>query len=78
MMWFSNGLTSPTEFVGLHLGQDEGAFVLLVMYPDGSQATEIFNDEPTLVEGAIKLHDELIVRGWQPWAEPARLWANES
>ena len=42
MLWFSNAPASPTEFVGLQLGQDEGTYVLRVMYPDGSQGTEIF------------------------------------
>ncbi len=78
MMWFSNGLASPPQFVGVHLGQDEGAYVLVLMYADGSQATEISDDEATLVEVAIKLHHDLIIRGWQPWPQPARLWANES
>ena len=78
MMWFSNPLVLPTQFIGVHVGQAEGTYVMLLMYPDGSQEAEAFDDEDALVEVAMKLHGELIIRGWQPWPEPARLWVNES
>ena len=55
-----------------------GAYVLRVLRPDGSQETRICDDESVLADLAIALHDALIVRGWQPWPQPARLWANES
>ena len=78
MLWFSNAPASPTEFVGLQLGQNEEAYILRVRCPDGSQATEVFDDEPTLVERGIKLQGDLITCGWQSWPEPARLSANKS
>ena len=64
--------------MGIHAGQERGSYVLLLMHPDGSQETEIFDDEDSLVEGAIKLQDNLIIHGWRPCPEPARLWVNES
>ncbi len=82
MLWFSKALARPPEFMGVHYGRDVGRHVgrhvLLVMYPDGSQEAEIFDDEATLVEGAMKLHDELIMRGWWLCPESARRWVNES
>ena len=78
MLWFSEALVSLPQFMGVHYGRDVGRHVLLVMYPDGSQKTEIFDDEAALVEGALKLRDELIRRGWWLCLEPPRCWVNES
>ena len=78
MLWFSNTLASPPQFIGVRLTQQDAAPALLLMYPDGSQNTEILDDEDALVEGAMKLHDALIIHGWRLCPEPARLWVNES
>ena len=78
MLWFSKALANPPQFMGVHYGRDVGRHVLFVMYPDGSQETEIFDDEAALVEGAMKLHDELIMRGWWLCLEPPHRWVNES
>ena len=79
MFWFSNARdAAPTRFMGLHFGQEKGAYVLRLLRPDGSQETRICDDEGVLADLAIALHDALIIRGWQPWPQPARLWANES
>ena len=64
MMWFSKGLTALPQFMGVQLAHHEGVYVIFCMYPDGSQNTEIFNDEDALVEGARRLSHELIGRGW--------------
>ena len=64
--------------MGLHFGQEKGAYVLRLLRPDGSQTRRICDDEGALVDLALDLHDTLIVGGWQPWPQPARLWANES
>ena len=72
MLWFSNGRASPPQFIGVRLTEKEGAPVLLLLYPDGSQETQIFDHEDALVEGAMKLHTELLMSGWRLCPEPAR------
>ena len=52
--------------MGLHFGQEKGAYVLRLLRPDGSQETRICDDEGVLADLAIALHDALIIRGWQP------------
>ena len=59
MLWFSNGWASPPQFIGVRLTENGGAPVLILLYPDGSQETETFDHEDALVEGAVKLHNEL-------------------
>ncbi len=73
MLWFSNGRASPPQFIGVRLTEKGGAPVLILQYPDGSQETEIFDHEDALVEGAMKLHNELLMSGWRLCPEPARL-----
>ena len=70
MVWFSNARDVPTQFMGLHCGQEKGAYVLRLLRPDGSQETRICDDEGVLADLAIALHDALIVRGWQLWPQP--------
>ena len=64
MMWFSKGVASPPQFMGVQLAHHAGVYVIFCMYPDGSQNTETFDNEATLVEGARRLSHELIGRGW--------------
>ena len=72
MLWFSNVRASPPAFIGVRLTEKGGAPVLILLYPDGSQETEIFDHEDALVEGAMKLHNELLMSGWQPRTGPPR------
>ncbi len=72
MLWFSNVRASPPEFIGVRLTEKGGAPVLILLHPDGSQETEIFDHEDALVEGAMKLHNELLMSGWQLCPEPVR------
>ena len=51
MLWFSNVRASPPQFIGVRLTEKRGAPVLILLYPDGSQETEIFDHEDALVEG---------------------------
>ena len=75
---FSYTLAASAQLTGVRLTQQDAATARLLMYTDGSQNTEIFDDEDALVEGAMKLHDALIIHGWRLCPEPARLWVNES
>ena len=61
MLWFSNAPDAPTQFMGLHVGQEKGAYVVRLLHPDGSQETRICDDEDTVVDMAIALHHELMV-----------------
>ncbi len=70
MLWFSNVRASPPAFIGVRLTEKEGTPVLILLYPDGSQETEIFDHEDALVQGAMKLHNELLMSGWQLCPEP--------
>ena len=45
MLWFSNVRASPPAFIGVRLTEKGGAPVLILLYPDGSQETEIFDHE---------------------------------
>ena len=72
MLWFSNVRASPPAFIGVRLTEKEGAPVLILLYPDSSQETEIFDHEDALVEGAMQLHNELLTSGWQLCPEQVR------
>ena len=72
MLWFSNVRASPPEFIGVRLTEKGGAPVLILLYPDSSQETEIFDHEDALVEGAMKLHNELLMSGWRLCPEPVQ------
>ena len=72
MLWFSNVRASPPQFIGVRLTEKGGAPVLILLYLDGSQETEIFDHEDALVEGAMKLHNELLTSGWRLCPEPVQ------
>ena len=72
MLWFSNVRASPPQFIGVRLTGKGGAPVLILLYPDGSQEPKIFDHEDALVEGAMKLHNELLTSGWRLCQEPVR------
>ena len=72
MLWFSNVRASPPQFIGVRLTEKRGAPVLILLYPDGSQETEIFDHEDALVEGGVKLHNELLTSGWRLCPEPVQ------
>ena len=63
----------PPEFIGGPLTEKGGAPVLILLYPDGSQETGIFDHEDALVEGAMNLHNELLMSGWRLCPEPVQL-----
>ncbi len=63
---------SPPQVIGVRLTERGGAPVLILQYPDGSQETEIFDHEDALVEGAMKLNNELLMSGSRLCPEPVR------
>ena len=72
MLWFSNVRASPPQFIAVRLTEKGGAPVLILLYPDGSQEIEIFDHEDPLVDGALKLHSELLMSSWRLCPEPIR------
>ena len=76
MLWFSNRPGAPTAFVGFHLAQEQGAYVLRVLHPDGSQETQIFADRDACIDHAMTLREELIECGWRPCSDPIDHWAH--
>ena len=66
MLWFSNaGAQSSSQFIGLDCGRHEGAYVLTLVHPGGSETRTIFDDEDTMIGEAVGLHIELMRRGWR-------------
>ncbi len=68
MLWFQNLRSFPTQFLGLSVEADAERPALRVLYPNGDQVTEPFSTRDSLIQGAVKLQEELIRRGW--WLSP--------
>ena len=59
--------------MGLYCGPKDGAYVLLLVRPDGSQEAKSFGDEETMFEAAMKIHCALATGGWRVCPEPRPL-----
>jgi hypothetical protein len=66
MLWFFNGSAGPPRFIGIHCDQRPADCQLVVLYPDGSEETEHFEDSHTLLDAAKKLGKDLNSLGWAP------------
>ena len=44
MLWFFNSISGPPRFIGIHCDRRPDAYQLVVMYPDGSEESERFDD----------------------------------
>ncbi len=66
MLWFFNGAAGPPRFIGIHCDQCPDDYQLLVLYPDGSEETERFDDPTALIDAAKKLGKGLSSLGWEP------------
>jgi hypothetical protein len=65
MLWFCNSVTGAPRFIGIHCDQRPEAYELLVLYPDGSEDTECFEDATSLLDAAKKLGSDLGRLGWE-------------
>jgi len=66
MLWFFNRAAGPPRFIGIHCDQRPKDYKLVVLYPDGSEETERFDDASELIEAARKLGKDLSSLGWEP------------
>ena len=63
MVWFVNEGEDPSQRIGLQCRREEGAYVLTVMDPDGSETRTTFDDEDAMIAETVRLHLELECRG---------------
>ena len=52
MLWFFNGVSGMPRFIGIHCDQRPDAFELVVLYPDGSEECERYDDSSALLDAA--------------------------
>ena len=65
MLWFINEREDPSQRIGLDCRREDGAYVLTVVDPDGSETATKFNDEDTMIAEAVRIHLGLTHRGWR-------------
>ena len=66
MLWFFNSVSGPPRFIGIHCDRGPDAYELVVLYPDGSEESECFDDSSELLDAARKLGKDLSSLGWEP------------
>ena len=66
MLWFFNSISGLPRFIGIHCDRRPDACQLVVLYPDGSEESERFNDSSELLDAAKKLGKDLSSLGWEP------------
>ncbi len=66
MLWFFNRVAGLPRFIGIHCDQRSETCQLVVLYPDGSEESESFEDSSTLLDAATKLGKDLSSLGWAP------------
>ena len=78
MLWFCNRVTGPPRFIGIHCEQRPEAYHLVVLYPDGAEETECFEDPTALLDAAKKLGTDLSSLGWEPCPTASTVTRRES
>ena len=78
MLWFYNAAQGPPRFIGIHCDKRPDAYELVVLYPDGSEDSERFEDLTALVDAAKKLGQDLNNLGWEPCPTSAAVARRES
>jgi len=68
MLWFINEREDPSQCIGLHCRREDGAYVVTVVDPDGSETRTTFDDEDTMTAEAVRIHLGLVNRGWRALA----------
>ena len=66
MLWFFNRVSGLPRFIGIHCDQRPDAYQLVVLYPDGYEESERFEDPSELLDAAKKLGMDLSSLGWEP------------
>ena len=65
MVWFVNEREDWSQRMGLQCRREDGAYVLTVVDPDGSETQTTFDDEDTMIAAAVRIHLGLVHRGWR-------------
>lgn len=78
MLWFFNSVTGLPRFIGIHCDRRPDANQLVVLYPDGSEESEHFDDSSELLDAAKKLGKGLSSLGWEPCPTATTLARRES
>ena len=78
MLWFCNRVARPLRFIGIHCNRDSDSYELLVLYPDGSEEAECFEDASSMVDAAKKLGKDLARLGWEPCPTASAVAPRES
>ena len=78
MLWFFKAAEGPPRFIGIHCDSRPDVRELVVLYPDGSEESEHFDDLAALVEAAKSLGRDLIRLGWEPCPTAATPTRRES
>ncbi len=78
MLWFFNSVLGPPRFIGIHCDQRPKAYQLVVLYPDGSEESERFDDSSELIDAAKKLGKDLSSLGWEPCPTASTVGRRES
>ena len=66
MLWFFNRVAELPRFIGIHCDRRPEACQLLVLYPDGTEEHERFENSSALLDAAKKLGKDLASLGWEP------------
>ena len=78
MLWFFNSVSGLPRFIGIHCDRRPDANQLVVLYPDGSEESEHFDDTSELLDAAKKLGKDLSSLGWEPCPTATTLARRES
>ncbi len=78
MLWFFNRVAGLPRFIGIHCDRGSETCQLLVLYPDGSEESERFEDSSTLLDAAKKLGKDLSSLGWEPCPTATTIARRES
>ena len=78
MLWFCKAAAGPPRFIGIHCDSRPEACELVVLYPDGSEESEHYDDLAALTEAARKLGRDLMRLGWEPCPTAATPTRRES
>jgi len=78
MLWFCNRMERPFRFIGVHCDQRSETYELLVLYPDGSEEAECFDDATAMVDAAKRLGKDLASLGWEPCPTATTVTRRES
>ena len=65
MVWFVNDREAESQRIGLHCRRENGAYVVTVVDPDGSETWTTFDDEESMAAEAVRIHLGLVNRGWR-------------